>query len=56
MRRLEIFRVDSLDGEIHIIIKETQVPENSECFVDIAEIKKVAKKEASKPLILFREE
>jgi hypothetical protein len=56
MRRLEVFRVDSPDSEIHFIIKEVHAVENSECLVDIAEIKKVAKKEASKPLILFREE
>jgi hypothetical protein len=56
MRRLEDFRVDSPDSEIHFIIQEVQASENFECFVDIVEIKKAAKKEASKPLILFREE
>lgn len=56
MRRLKVFRVDSPDGEIHLVIEETQVSENSECFVDMAEIKKVTKKKASKSLLLFREE
>jgi hypothetical protein len=56
MRRLEVFRVDSADSEIHLIIEETRASENSECFIDMAEIKEVAKKEASKPLVLFREE
>ena len=56
MRRLEAFRVDSPDGEIHIIINKTQTSENSECLVDMAELKKVSKKEASKPLVLFRKE
>ena len=56
MRRLKVFRVDSPDGEIHLVIQETQGSENSECLVDMAEIKKVAKKEAIKPLVLFREE
>jgi hypothetical protein len=56
MRRLKVFRVDSPDSEIHLIIEETQTSENYECFVDMAEIKKAAKKEASKPLALFRGE
>ena len=56
MRRLEVFRVDSPDSEVHFIIQEVQASENSECFIDMAEIKEVAKKEASKPLVLFREE
>jgi len=56
MRRLKVFRVDSPDGEIHLVIKETRTSENSECFVNIDEIKKAVKKEAAKPLVLFREE
>jgi hypothetical protein len=56
MRKLKVFRVDSPDGEIHLVIKETQSSENSECLLDMAEIKKIAKKEAAKPLVLFREE
>jgi hypothetical protein len=56
MRRLKVFRVDSPDGEIHLVIKETRTSENSECFVNIDEIKKAMKKEAAKPLVLFREE
>jgi hypothetical protein len=56
MRRLKVFRVDSPGGEMHFVIEVTEVSENSECFVDITEIKKVAKKEAAKPLVLVREE
>jgi hypothetical protein len=56
MRRLKVFRVDSPDGEIHLIIDETRASEHSECFTDVAEIKKVSRTEAAKPLVLFREE
>jgi len=56
MKRLRVYRVDSPDGEIHLVIEENQVCENSECFTDVAEIKKVSRKEADKPLVLLREE
>ncbi|MBN1245002.1 hypothetical protein JXA31_05365 [Candidatus Bathyarchaeota archaeon] len=56
MKRLRVYRVDSPDGEIHLVIEENQVCENSECFTDVAELKKVSRKEAAKPLVLFREE
>jgi hypothetical protein len=56
MKRLKIYRVDSPNGEIHLVIEETETSEHSECFTDVAEIKKVSRKEASKPLVLFREE
>jgi hypothetical protein len=56
VKSLKVHRVDSPDGEIHIIIEETLSFEDSECFADVAEIKKVTRKEAAKPLVLFREE
>jgi hypothetical protein len=51
MRRLKVFRVDSHDGEIHLIIKETQASENSECFADMAE-----KKSTSSPFSVGSEQ
>jgi hypothetical protein len=56
MKRLRVHRVDSPDGEIHLVIEENQVSENSECFTEVAEIKKASRKEAEKPLALLREE
>ncbi len=56
MKRLKVFRIDSLDGEIHLVLKEPQTSENCECFTEAAEIKKISKKEATKPLVLFRGE
>jgi hypothetical protein len=56
MKCLRVYRVDSPDGDIHLVIEENHVSEKSECFTDVAEIKKVSKKEAAKPLVLFREE
>jgi hypothetical protein len=56
MKSFKVHRVDSSDGEIHLIIEETRAIENSECFADMAEIKKVSREEASKPLVLFRKE
>ena len=58
MRRLRARKIDSPNGEVHFILDEPQVSEHSERFrdYDAAEIKKVSRKEASKPLALFREE
>jgi len=59
MKCCKVHRVDSPNGEIHLVIDENSVSENSkcsECFTDVDEIKKVSKKEASKPLVLLREE
>jgi hypothetical protein len=56
MKRLRVYRVDSPDGEIHLVLEETEASENCECFTDMAEIKKISKKEAAKPLDLVREE
>jgi hypothetical protein len=56
MKRLKVHRVDSPDGEIHLVIEEIRAFEDSECFADVAEIKKVSREEASKPLVLLRKE
>jgi hypothetical protein len=56
MKRLKVCRVDSPDGEIHLVIEETQASEPYECLADAAEIKKVSRKEAAEPLVLLREE
>jgi len=56
MKKLRVYRVDSPNGEIHLILEETEVSENCDCFTDMAEIKKISKKEAAKPLDLVREE
>ena len=58
MRRLRARKIDSPNGEVHFILDEPQVSEHSERFrdYDAAEIKKVSRKEAAKPLVLFREE
>jgi hypothetical protein len=56
MKRLRVYRVDSPDGEIHLVIEETQGSGNSECFADVVEIKKISRKEAAKPLVLLRAE
>ena len=56
MKSLKVHRVDSPDGEIHLIIEETLSFEDSECFADVAEIKRISRREAVKPLLLFREE
>jgi hypothetical protein len=56
MKSLKVHRVDSPDGEIHLVIEETRAFEDSECFADVAEIKKASRKETSKPLLLLRKE
>jgi hypothetical protein len=56
MKRLSVYRVDSPDGEIHLVLEETKVTKDSECFTDLAEIKKFSRTEAAKPLALFRKE
>jgi hypothetical protein len=58
MKKLRVSRVDSSDGEIHFILEEFLSLEHSEYFKDsdVAEIKRISRKEAAKPLVLFREE
>ena len=58
MKKIRVGRVDSSDGEIHFILEEFVHTELSEYYkdFDIAEIKRISRKEAPKPLLLFREE
>ena len=58
MKKLRVNRVDSPDGETHFILEECQSSEHSEYFKDsdLTEIKRISRKEAAKPLILFRED
>ena len=56
MKSLKVHRVNSPDGEIHLIIENAKDFEGSECFADVAEIKKISREEASKPLVLLRKE
>jgi hypothetical protein len=57
-KKLEVARVYSQNGEIHFILREYRADEsfkNRKDF-DEAKVKKIMKKEASKPLLLLREE
>ena len=58
MKKLRANRVDSSNGGVHFILEEFQPSEHSEYFKDsdVTEIKRISRKEAAKPLILFREE
>ncbi len=58
MKKLRVSRVDSSDGEIHFILEEFLHIERSEYFKDsdMAEIKRISRKEAAKLLALVREE
>jgi hypothetical protein len=58
MKKFRVIRVDSSDGEIHFILEEFLHIERSEKLKDsdLAEIKRISRKEAPKPLRLFREE
>jgi hypothetical protein len=57
-RRLRARRVESANGEIHFILEEPPASKHSKRFknYEVAEIKKISRKEATKPLILLREE
>lgn len=57
MRKLRLSRIDSRNDEMHFILEEFQPSEYSEFFkdFDLAEIKRISKKEAAMPLVLFRE-
>ena len=58
LRKPRVVREESPNGEIHFILQEAKFDEtrkNSEDF-DEAEIRKIMKKEASKPLLLLRAE
>ena len=58
LSKSRVVREKSLNGEIHFILPESKFDEtkkNAENFDD-AEIRKLMKKEATKPLLLLREE
>jgi hypothetical protein len=58
VKKVKAHRVDSPNGEIHFVLKESQSPGRSANLkdIEIAEIKRITRKEAEKPLILLREE
>jgi hypothetical protein len=56
MARLQVVRVDSLDGDTHFVLFESTLSEkreNGEEY-DEVEVKKASKMDASKPLTLTR--
>jgi hypothetical protein len=58
LKKLRVRRVDLSDGDIHFILDESVPPEDSEYFRDsgVAELKRISREEATKPLVLYREE
>jgi hypothetical protein len=55
MKRLRVFRVDSPDGDTHIVLEEPQTADYCECLANLAEIKKISKKKAAKKVFLSRQ-
>jgi len=57
-KKLRLIRKRSSNGEIHLILQESRFDENSRNseYLDEAEIRKIMRKEASKPLLILREE
>ena len=57
-KKSRLFRERSSNGEIHLIFQESRYDENRKIAEDFdeAEIKVIMKKEASKPLLILREE
>jgi hypothetical protein len=58
MRKLHVLRELSSNGEIHFILQEPRFDANRRKSEDLdeAEIRIIMKKEASKPLLILREE
>jgi hypothetical protein len=58
MKKLRVNRVDSHNGETRFILEEIQASERSELLTDfdMAEIKRISRKQAAKPLVLIRGE
>jgi hypothetical protein len=55
LKKQQIAKVQSQDGEIHLILDELGYDENLNCkYVEKDEAKKIMKKEARKPLYLRR--
>jgi hypothetical protein len=57
-KKSRLFRKRSSNGEIHLIFQEPRFDKNRKSAEDFdeAEIKVIMKKEASKPLLILREE
>ena len=56
MKRLQVVKVELLDGGTHFVLLESKYSkkyENAEDY-DETEVKKESKRDASKPLTLFR--
>jgi hypothetical protein len=58
MKKLQIVKTRSEDGEVHFILMEIAVDNSFEKrrSVDEAEVKEIMKKQAARPLLLLREE
>ena len=56
--KLRAVRKQSSNGEIHLILQECRLDENrkNEENLDADRIKRIMKEEASKPLLIMREE
>jgi len=57
LKRLEIKRTESSDGEIHLILCEDKFNNSAvdESGLDVVEMRKIMRDEAQKPLLLMRE-
>ncbi len=58
MPKSRVVREQSLNGEIHLILQESMFDKTRKTAEDFdkAKIRKIMKKEASKPLLLLRSE
>jgi hypothetical protein len=58
MKKLRVVRERSSNGEIHLILQESSFVESrkDDVYLDEAEIRVTMKREASKPLLILREE
>jgi hypothetical protein len=57
VKELKFMKMHSSDGSIHYLLKESQISEASVngANLDVAEIKKISKKDAAKPLFIEHE-
>ena len=58
MRKVRVVRERSSNGEIHLVFQNSRFDENGKKAIDLdeAQIKTIMMKEASKPLLILREE
>ncbi len=51
-------RVQSRDGEVHLILQDSMLADRRGCAVDFdeVELRKIMRREVSKPLLLLRSE